>query len=166
MKLDTNANPIWYREYFIHLENKSHPNSQYTQAINFRQTADGGFVICGRYFTLGQSDTLFPSGFQDAFLLKLDSHGCIINGCQLGTKSVSQQKLLIYPNPTSGTIRLRLNPPFSFQLINSLGGTVMSGESKTSNGLIQIPENTAEGVYFLKVEKSGSTFFNRMVLVR
>ena len=66
----------------------------------------------------------------------------------------SQPKLRLYPNPTSGTVRIEtdaLSVPVEYKIISITGKTVRTGTLTASETLIDFSE-AKKGVYFLKSE--------------
>jgi hypothetical protein len=73
-----------------------------------RETSDGGF-ICGGEFNVFPGGEIFPGGIQTAFAMKLDGYGCLEEGCQLvGLAEEEIGTLKVYPNPTTGDLRVVL----------------------------------------------------------
>jgi len=68
-------------------------------------TLDGGFIACGT--AIGSASGNLPTGYtQDAWVVKVDSLGCIIPGCANSTAFTTQvtnlsHVLNVYPNPLS-----------------------------------------------------------------
>jgi uncharacterized delta-60 repeat protein len=62
LKLDANGNVIWQKTY---------GGSNYDRAYSIRQTSDGGFIVAGYTESYG-------AGYEDYWILKLDSDGNII----------------------------------------------------------------------------------------
>jgi hypothetical protein len=62
------------------------------------ETPDGGFILCGQVL-----DETLIEHYQQAWLVKVDEHGCLVPGCHTPTSTTSppevQMDLLLYPNP-------------------------------------------------------------------
>ncbi|MEN0005009.1 MAG: T9SS type A sorting domain-containing protein [Bacteroidota bacterium] len=65
---------------------------------DIEETPDGGFVLCGQV-----KDASLTTQRQQAWLLKVDKHGCLVPGCQLPTSTTAPTTelatMLLYPNP-------------------------------------------------------------------
>jgi hypothetical protein len=93
--------------------NYSHPENRLSQSSvhilsSIVATPDGGFAAAGYLFP-DSPDT----GLQDAWIIKVDSFGCLERGCQLSSvpkieSSIAQLK--IYPNPGSEIIHFDITP--------------------------------------------------------
>lgn len=77
---------------------------------------------------------------------------------------VSEEKLIVYPNPTSGQVTVKINFQESgnleFRLFNSMGENIYSRQSdaKTGNELYNIDlKSFPTGVYFLEVIFQGNS---------
>ncbi len=103
MKLDVNYDSIWYRDYthyaLIYDDN-------YLYDVNYCQ--DKGFIAVGEAYPDMAGTT------QKMWIIKVDSMGCDTPGCATGTQVFNlpvddQQELLVWPNPTSGSVTLSLS---------------------------------------------------------
>lgn len=103
VKLSPTGTVLWERNYL------TNPNiDQYI--YDLRRTLDGGFIMAGTAF-----DTVPPLS-QDAWLIKTDSFGCIVPGCQvfdgvLEQYTSLQGALQVSPNPTSDVVQVSIELP-------------------------------------------------------
>ncbi|MBP6185889.1 MAG: T9SS type A sorting domain-containing protein [Saprospiraceae bacterium] len=85
----------WTRNYLI-IDTKF----DWHQLFDMKRTSDGGFVLVGQAIDM-TSETPDPS--QQAWLLKVDSFGCLVPGCQIVSpvQDVAPTSLdvRLYPNP-------------------------------------------------------------------
>ena len=97
MKISDEGQLLWIRKYNI-AESVGHSH----QIYDLKQTSDGGFIIVGK--AVGAAPDGEPTS--QAWLLKLDSFGCLIPGCQANdTVSVTTTRYTVgKPNtPFSGS---------------------------------------------------------------
>jgi hypothetical protein len=101
LKTDLEGNPLWYREYDFY---STDTGDKGMQVYSFIQTPDKGFLLTGEYQNrMGQLSN--GEFWQKAALLKLDSNGCYIPGCN-ATDNIVKIKVpdnvcLVYPNPAA-----------------------------------------------------------------
>lgn len=136
------------------------PNSDFF--INFIETTDNHLLVIGKAFT----------GFEtgaDAWLLKLDSNGCLQPGClEVGINEAEQEMgITLYPNPTQDRLFIKMETsqkrPLQFSLYNMQGKLIIQEqlvaeyESFDLSGLVS-------GVYLVNiVDGSGKKVSKRIV---
>lgn len=106
-KVDLNGELLWDREY--------RTNNQVDHYFyDVKRTLDGGYIMAGTAF-----DSLLVS--QDAWLVKVDSFGCLVPGCQVFdglTEQVTDlgDALEVYPNPVvaGGAVQVEMRLPVGF----------------------------------------------------
>ncbi|MBK9274699.1 MAG: PQQ-like beta-propeller repeat protein [Flavobacteriales bacterium] len=107
-RLDSTGTLLWKRYY----QTTDLPNYTY----DVRRTLDGGFIMAGTAF-----DSALVS--QDAWLVKVDSFGCLVPGCQV-FDGVQEQvtdlrdALRLWPNPVhaQGQLHVAIDLPAGFAL--------------------------------------------------
>jgi len=134
IKTDSSGNQQWLRTYYFSL---SYPNYIY----DVKHTADNGFIL---------------SGFgAQPWLVKVDSVGCEVAGCNIGVKELgaNNEEFEVYPNPATSEIMLATNHPLkAIHIYNVLGEEVLELERiTTSEKAIDISTWKA-GVYFIEIE--------------
>ncbi|MFI5172695.1 MAG: T9SS type A sorting domain-containing protein [Chitinophagales bacterium] len=105
MKLDSNGIKLWERTFYTRLDRDNYFN-------DVQQTPDKGFILTG---------TAWGPVNQDMWLVKLDSMGCLVPGCD-ETPIISFPKnedaiFSIYPNPVSNSSIVEIHIPSSFETI-------------------------------------------------
>ncbi|MCF8298816.1 MAG: T9SS type A sorting domain-containing protein [Saprospiraceae bacterium] len=101
IKLDKNGDSLWAR----HIGYDTY--YELCQLNDLLLTDDGGFLGVGWH--RNQQSVI---SYQDAWIIKLDSFGCDTPGCQtvgLNELVISNQELVIYPNPASDYITFKFN---------------------------------------------------------
>ena len=91
-------------------------------------TSDGGYIATGWAMqTLAHGDP--TPGIPTTIVLKLDSMGCLIPGCQnVGVHEQVldlQDALSVFPNPSAGPFVLELTLPSSLELLGTLQAVVV-----------------------------------------
>ena len=143
LMINSNADFIYQRLY--------NPNITWTEQVyNINKTSDG-FLLSGYGFNPNDSVNT-----QDAWLLKVDSFGCITPGCQLvGIDNIpfSREEIKIYPNPASYIIQFdHSDNIISYRIADYTGKLLMAG-NYLENG-INI-ENLPSGIYVVQVLLEG-----------
>ena len=104
IKFDADGNIIWQRRYF---NTEDYPG-QTNYLYDFVELADGDIVAAGERIDL------FNDYPQRGWLLRLDSYGCLVPGCEsvgiIDSKDEAKY-LSIYPNPISDRLHIYFNSP-------------------------------------------------------
>lgn len=95
--LDSDGKKLWERTYYTRTDLDNY-------FLDIEQTSAGGFIITGNAFDVTS----------DIWLLKLDSMGCLVSGCDTITGDIEipfspELQLSIYPNPVSYNKQVQLN---------------------------------------------------------
>ena len=169
MKVSPNGDHIWHRQ-FYNPEQNGEPLpigfSSRFMVKGVRETSDGGF-ICGGEFSATPGNEIWPNGIQTAFAMKLDSFGCLEEGCQLvGLAEEEIGVFEVYPNPSSDYVDILMpEGVFSAELeIRDMQGKLLDSSSiigpihrsdlsGLAKGVYLLRFVTAEGVYATKVQK-------------
>jgi Secretion system C-terminal sorting domain len=153
VKVSNQGDSLWARYYTIFDGFSSPPDPE-----DFKATPDGGYIVCGR--TFGSSENF-------GWLMKLDSFGCLIPGCNsndgpnITTEAETQIKLAIYPNPTSDFLNFELRMSTlpqraSFRIVDANGKVVKELKSDSPWNTIILPvRDWASGVYWLQYSEGG-----------
>jgi hypothetical protein len=148
LKTNNNGDSIWMREHYRY-DGYLSTNSLY----DIKPTPDGGYIL------VGQTDSF---GFipQSAWVLKVDSLGCAVPGCQyVGMKEViiNNEELVVYPNPARDVIHLKI-PEFAvantkeLRIFNASGQEVFRQELPPGDPQPTIHINhLPNGSYYLRV---------------
>lgn len=153
-ELDVNLDSLWMRRYWYYGSDDAE-----SFAYSVRSTSDGGLVMCG--VTRQGIDEPLPYK-QDNWLIKLDSYGCLVPGCQnVGIEEVAlglSEYLRISPNPVAAgqPLRITFEPPSGFisngplrvVVLDATGRRVHEdGMSGTTLNLLNLQPST--GLYYL-----------------
>lgn len=129
-KYTKTGNQLWVR-YYNHPELVAGISSEHI-LNSIVQTPDGGFAAAGWLYP----ETPDP-GTQDAWVIKVDSFGCLVKGCEVtGVPQInaSIKALKIYPNPVSEVLNVEITPlaslglnqqEYVFEIYDMLGKKVL-----------------------------------------
>ncbi|MCB0808940.1 MAG: T9SS type A sorting domain-containing protein [Flavobacteriales bacterium] len=117
MRTDSLGNTLWKRSYSTNAVRDHY-------IYDLRRTLDGGFIMAGTAW-----DSLLVS--QDAWLIKTDSFGCLVPGCQIFDGLQEQltdlsASLAIYPNPAQDHVNVQLELPATLRVQGPLRLAVTS----------------------------------------
>ncbi len=161
LKTNTNGDSIWYREHYL-FNMYGADNELY----DIKHTPDGGYILCG------EADSLQMP--QHIWVLKVDSFGCVVPGCQnVGMKELvmKNEELGMYPNPASEVVTLKL-PGFVAQdaqevrLFSSTGQEVLRELLTPGNDTPTISiRHLPPGAYFVRVITAKMSVVSSKVLI-
>lgn len=153
-KTDLNGILIWQRRYIIN------PNAP-QEFADVASTNDGGFILAGSCIV----------STQDAWLVKVDSMGCEVAGCDgVGlVEQESQNVLSIYPNPANENVSIAFsgaaNDPYCVEIINSAAELVDQVFFNGRKSVSLSTEQYAEGIYFLRVMSKGECLVTEKLII-
>ena len=113
LRASSNGDSLWMRNYWYHDSLIDQGEGRFWDVL---PTADNGFIMSG--FANYPFAGAFPPGYSlDAWVVKVDSLGCIIPGCD-GTGVTELitnlgNALTVFPNPAHGEIQVVLELPAS-----------------------------------------------------
>lgn len=160
LKFNAEGDSIWMRQY-------DHPSAtgwlRWHVLKDLVLEPDGGVTACGYL-----SDT----ANQDLWVIRVDSCGCLVPGCQQFDNIAEQGldlNILAYPNPTSGKFYLSFRsaraPNGEFVLFNSSGAAVQRFQpgSKSVEVDLDISEQPV-GLYLIKYsDQNGTRWESRII---
>lgn len=152
-KTDFSGKPIWYRDYFVF------PDSETDEGMllnSFLQTPDGGFVLAGENRDFSRTDV------QRSILVKVDSFGCLIPGCQKADNinEAWQKKCELYPNPTTSNFVVTLphtNGTWIYKISDNRGKVLQSGQLIQAQNPIST-QNLPNGIYQIILQNPKTSY--------
>lgn len=129
--------------------------------LDMRAAPDGGYILAG----YAEDQQVSYQG-QQAWLLKLDSLGCLVPGCQLvATENIEGNPrgvaLRLYPNPASDILNIYTWSPHTpknalLRIVSSDGQVVRESPVTRSDMTSMIPvRDIPAGVYFVQYVEEG-----------
>jgi Secretion system C-terminal sorting domain len=174
LRTTSEGDSIWMRSYFYQDTLMQDGTGRFYDVL---PTDDGGFIAAGAAYhsaTIG-----YPDGYsQDTWVVKVDSMGCIIPGCDATgvTEIITnlQGALTVWPNPVSSgaaTVQIRIDLPASLSgkndlqlsLLNSTGQLVAQQRAQEGNNTLPLSALPA-GLYYVHLT-SGKTWLSGTKLV-
>jgi len=158
-KFSVNSPLVWSRTY---------GDSSDDQSYNIIQTSDQGYAIIG--YSFGTCPGC-------VYLIKTDSFGCVVPGCQLSIieePGNKETEFNIYPNPADDQLTVfckqTLAADLEIDFTDAFGRQVnLPGKNSAFNGNNSITfnvNNVTPGLYFLKIEnkKTRKYFLKKIVI--
>ena len=162
-KFDDQLNEQWRRYYCADTIYRSFYVS------NIAEREDGGFYLSG-----GGSSSGFLS-FK-SFLIKTDSFGCVISGCQLhdGVQEINPLKegkfFTLYPNPVKHELNIKIDNRINHKtgnilLMDSKGTIITTFSNMKLEGNIPINvEQLSNGTYYILLKSGGAMVEGEMFI--
>jgi hypothetical protein len=161
------------------------PNWYNSSRINGDGVADNCYNCIGSQWT-GLSSTLTEyrydlspfiseSNFNFRFVFVSDQNqnneGAVVDNIAvrsaLGTKDLDEKGFMVYPNPTTGDVTIKLAQPsdFGYKISDITGKIVVSAEGSANIDTILVPmQNLQSGLYFLTIQtKEGQQLTKKLV---
>lgn len=143
--INSNGDSLYQRLY--------NSNSIWSEQIYSIYNVSDGFLMSG--FGVDPYDTVVN---QDAWLLKVDTFGCLTPGCQLvgiNNIPISREEIKIYPNPAKDKIQFEhIGKIISYRIADYSGKLLMSDNYLESG--INI-EHLANGAYIVQIMLENNT---------
>ena len=162
VKTNAHGDSLWVGEYEHDISWRPSSNELWDVA----PMADGGFVACGE--TRGR-----PNGGafqQDAWVIRVDSMGCILANCLVGNESLKPKakSLKIYPNPSSGQLWIQASEKRFQQVvvIDLQGRQLLKQDLSIEQSKHKLALNKLEnGVYFIQLlDQEGEISSHKIVI--
>ncbi|GIV35554.1 MAG: hypothetical protein KatS3mg031_3089 [Chitinophagales bacterium] len=156
-KISPSGDSLWSRAYVYSANFPS-----FHEFYDLKECPDGGFILCGESRSVANGDSI-P---QQAWLMKLDSFGCLVPGCQLidaTEEAEAQGTLLLYPNPARDYLNFfyrqapgQSSRELSFRIFDASGRELQRFEAQSGEATYIVPLwHWSPGVYFLQLLHDG-----------
>jgi hypothetical protein len=158
LRTTSNGDSLWMRNYAFHDSVIDQGSGRFWDVL---PTADGGFIAAGDAYQ--PFDAPYPSGYsQDAWVVKVDSLGCIVPGCS-GVGITEQftnlgEALTLYPNPVHDELHVGIHLPGNLTTTGPLTLSVTSLDGKLV--LQQQVPTSAAGEVVLDVSSLSSGMYS------
>lgn len=155
LKLSSTGDSLWLKEYY---------NGAFSshQLRDVYPTPDGGFVACG-WINPSAPDT----GYQDIWIIKVDSMGCEIANCTVGLNELMDQvkPIKVYPVPFSFELNISFLNNFENGLIKIFDATGKLVFEKENDGVSfhLSTSNWNDGIYLVQFLVNNEMYFTKVV---
>jgi hypothetical protein len=173
LKVNADKSFGWYRHFKINIGNPP-PTFQETKINGVTELSSGYFALVGEYVS-PVSDS-FPTGTQQAFVMLVDSRGCITDSCNLlhvvkPDFRPYTTSLKVFPNPCRGELNIKSTISGlkieKVQVFTQNGKLVTQIVCKQSSKVTLDLNSFINGpaLYFLKIWRSDGLIENRKVVL-
>ena len=156
-KISPDGDSLWSRTYVYSTDFPS-----FHEFYDLKECPDGGLILCGESRSVANGDSI-P---QQAWLMKLDSFGCLVPGCQFidATEETKESvPLLLYPKPARDYLNFFYRPApgqssrdIRFRIIDASGMELQRFEAQSGEATYIVPLwHWPPGVYFLQLLREG-----------
>lgn len=125
-KFSSQGDSLWSRAYSV--------TSDFNMLYDVEPTSDGGFVATGTAYRYDPVDTAFQTN-QVIWVVKTDSLGCVVPGCQnVGVREYAldmNEYLNVWPNPASDRINFSFTPPAELTPSGALRAVLLDATGRT-----------------------------------
>lgn len=122
-KFSSTGDSLWSRGYTVFIDTH--------QPRDISLTSDGGFISTG---FVDQDATGTHPGLQTCYVIKTDSLGCVVPGCQnvgVGEYEISlQEHLRIWPSPATDQVRVELELPEGYALSSAVRAVLLDASGR------------------------------------
>ena len=168
LRTAANGDSLWMRTYFYYDSLINDGAGEFKDVV---PTNDGGFIACGVALGCYFGDCP-PDLEQDAWVVRVDSMGCIIPGCDDFSMAITEQvtnlwdALSVYPNPASGNTTVKVTLPngspyareLRLRLVSAQGQEVLVQKAAQGENALDVGK-LAGGLYYLHIT-SGSRWLS------
>jgi hypothetical protein len=169
VKFASDGNVIWQRTY-ANVINPQNFTLVMNKLYDFDFKADGGIIACGDVL-----DFTLPSQQQKAWLLSLDSYGCLSAGCHLFDAVTETEKkegvFKAYPNPANDVLYIQHLPGFETQQCElqmaDITGKIVMQQKLINQEVTYIfsTETLNNGIYFLSLKTESGLVQTEKIMV-
>ncbi len=162
-KVDFNGDSLWFREYIA-----GTLHNDWNRLFDIAATPDGG-LVAGGHFLSNTSSPLTGQPGSHVWILRTDSTGCVVQGCQyISTEEpIELAGITVYPNPAQSHITLSLLPtsePVDLSIYNTQGQIVKQCMNTHANDQVLINDLT-KGLYLVQFSREGQTLGEERLLI-
>jgi hypothetical protein len=169
VKFASDGNVIWQRTY-ANVINPQNFTLVMNKLYDFDFKDDGGIIACGDVM-----DFTAPSQQQKAWLLSLDSYGCLSAGCHLFDAITETEKkegvFKAYPNPANDVLYIQHLPGFETQQCElqmaDITGKIVMQQKLINQEVTYIfsTETLNNGIYFLSLKTESGLVQTEKIMV-
>ena len=129
-----------------------------------------GFIICA-----DGKDTTHTTGYADAWIIKTDTNGCVVPGCNLHDGMVQiinpEAFVRVYPNPANDVLNIEITDERAkaknFFMYDNIGNLVThKNVNAESNNYVFPTSNIKTGLYYFVIELQDGSQATRKILIQ
>lgn len=171
LRTTSTGDSLWMRSYYYQDTLITTGQGRFYDVL---PTTDGGFIAAGSAYN--PAGAPYPPGYsQDTWVVKVDSMGCIVPGCDgVGVQEVVTNlgnALSVYPNPAHGSATVQVQLPQSVRggaalrlvLVNAQGQVVGEQGAADGDNVLDL-SGIGAGLYYVHLA-SGTTWLGGTKLV-
>ena len=171
MRTTSSGDSIWTRTYFYQDTLISTGQGRFYDVL---PTNDGGFIAAGAAYN--PAGAPYPPGYsQDTWVVKVDSMGCIVPGCDgVGVQEVVTNlgnALQVFPNPAHGSTTVNVQLPQSMRgntlrlvLVNAQGQVVLEQQATEGEDVLDLSD-VAAGLYYVHLAHGATWLAGKKLVV-
>ncbi len=170
-KVSEEGELLWQRRYkHLDLDFDDH------ELYDLRATSDGGYIFCGESEDRWPAQELTEPPYQQGWLVKVDEHGCLVEGCHL-SDTVSEievenkEYFKVGPIPASEYLNIyqaqQVSPLAVYELYDLQGKLVKSIPSADKNTTLMVDiTDLSSGNYVLSLRERSKLLQSKKVTIR
>ncbi|QQR85498.1 MAG: T9SS type A sorting domain-containing protein [Flavobacteriales bacterium] len=170
LRTTSQGDSIWMRTYYYQDTLITTGQGRFYDVL---PTPDGGFIAAGSAYN--PAGAPYPPGYsQDTWVVKVDSMGCIVPGCDgVGVQELVTNlggALSVFPNPAHGSTTVQVQLPASMQrsglrlvLVNAQGQVVLEQAAQDGANTLDLSALSG-GLYYVHLA-SGTTWLSGTKLI-
>lgn len=170
LRTNSAGDSIWMRSYYYQDTLITTGQGRFYDVL---PTQDGGFIAAGSAYN--PAGAPYPPGYsQDTWVVKVDSMGCIVPGCDgVGVQEVVtnlSDALSVFPNPANGSTTVQVDLPQSLRgkalrlvLVNAQGQVVLEQAAQDGANTLDLSALSG-GLYYVHLA-SGTTWLSGTKLI-
>ena len=172
LRTTSEGDSIWMRSYYSQDTLLDDGNGRFYDVL---PTADGGFIAAGSaYFSASGNNP--PGISQDTWVVKVDSMGCIVPGCDAtGVSELAtnlQDALTVFPNPAHGQVLVQVELPPSLcgksalqlSIVDNQGQVVEVHPVRDGSNTLSLAR-LASGLYYLHLTAGNQWYSGTKLIV-
>jgi hypothetical protein len=151
LKIDSSGNQKWIRHYTW--------SSVTNDLYDIKPTIDGGFVFAGATYNTTQ----------DSWVVKLDSLGCDVAGCDgVGFQELQlETSLNVFPNPSDGNFIIEWPQsikPEKISIFDETGSLVYSVTPDHGTAQLEINPGLSSGIYLVQLQEANRLITKKLIV--
>ena len=161
LRTTSEGDSIWMRTYYYQDTLITTGQGRFYDVL---PTPDGGFIAAGGAYN--PAGAPYPPGYsQDTWVVKVDSMGCIVPGCDgVGVSEIVTNligSVSVFPNPAHGQVQVQVDLPrtlsnmadLKLTLVNAAGQVALAQAAQVGSNTVELGALSA-GVYYMHLSSN------------